>query len=111
MSDLIIIHTTVPDSTTADRIAADLIEQRLAACVQTSGAIQSYYTWEGKPHREREYALSIKTRTTLYDAVARRIETLHPYQVPEIIATDLTKCSPAYREWVLSQTQHTIERL
>jgi uncharacterized protein involved in tolerance to divalent cations len=47
----------------------------------------------------------------LYDAIVTRIETLHPYQVPEIIATDITKCSPAYREWLLSHTRHTTEDL
>lgn len=109
MSDCIIIYTTTPTQALAEQIASDLIDRKLAACVQISQPISSHYTWQGQHYVDQEWRISIKTRAALFDAVSLCIVQLHPYDVPQIIATEIVKCSQEYREWLLSQTRHTTD--
>ena len=95
--------------TTSDRqesvlaIAQDLVDKRLAACVQISGPITSVYRWREKVETATEWTCSIKTTTDLYPAVEQRIRQLHTYEEPEIIAIEIATGSPRYLEWLTAQ--------
>ena len=99
-----VMLTTVPDPETARRLARQLVEERLAACVQMS-AIESFYRWEGRIADETETLLLIKTRAALFDALLRRIKELHPYTVPEIVALPFAAGHPPYLEWMAASTR------
>ena len=94
------LQTAVPNPETAQRIAETLVQERLAACVQTVGPIQSTYRWEGKVETATEYLLLVKTTAAHRDAVIERARELHPYEVPEIIATEISGGLPAYLNWI-----------
>jgi periplasmic divalent cation tolerance protein len=95
----IAIFTTVDSEAEARRIAAALVEQKLAACVQVS-RIQSFYTWEGETQDEAEFRLMIKTVAERYAAVEAAVLELHPYELPAIYAVDLPRVHAPYAEWV-----------
>lgn len=97
---LIEIRITAPDSEVADTIARVLVEDRLAACVQQLPAITSTYRWEGAIERSTEILLLAKTRAGLFDRVCARVTSLHPYEVPEILAVPIEQGLDAYRAWV-----------
>jgi len=46
---MISVYTTVPDEETAERMARELVEERVAACVNYH-AVSSVYRWEGHPY-------------------------------------------------------------
>jgi periplasmic divalent cation tolerance protein len=94
---MISIHTTVPDEETARRIARELVEERVAACVNYH-AVSSVYRWEGDVVEEGEYALEVKTALE-YDEVRERIEEKHPYDLPAILRVE-TEANDEYDEWV-----------
>lgn len=93
-----------PDSGTAEKIAAALVEERLAACVQVLPGVRSYFRWEGKADNAAECLLLIKTTAARYPAAERRIRQLHPYELPEIIAVPISVGLPEYLRWVDSCT-------
>ncbi|SFN92933.1 divalent cation tolerance protein [Formivibrio citricus] len=93
-----------PDTATADRLAARLIEARLAACVNRLAAVQSVYRWEGKIETASEVPLLIKTTQERYPALEAWLAAEHPYDVPEIIALPLAATLPAYLDWVVQET-------
>jgi len=93
------ITTTVPTVADAKTITDALLEQRLAACVQ-SYRVSSSYIWEGNIAASDELLLQIKTKTTRFESVKRLIESLHPYEVPEIILTSIVDANPAYLKWI-----------
>ena len=96
----ILVLTTVPEEKTGHEIGRTLVEEKLAACVTVSASAQSFYRWEGKLCAESEHILIIKTRASLFERLEARIKTLHPYQVPEIVALPIDRGSEAYLGWL-----------
>ncbi len=81
-------------------LGQQLIDERLAACVQIQEGIQSIYRWDGKVCDDTEFLLSAKTTTTRWNDIEAFIKTHHPYQLPEIIAFKPAEYSQAYGRWV-----------
>ncbi len=104
MNTYIQISTTTETKEQAQKIARYLVEQKLAACVQISGPIESTYRWKGKVETASEYLCLIKTRTSLFKKVEAAIKKLHPYETPEIIATPIVKGSREYLNWLDDET-------
>ena len=104
----LLIMTQVPTSHIADQITQVLLEKRLAACVTQLAVATSRYSWEGKIEEASEIPLLIKTRETLYALVEETIRSIHPYQVPEIIAYPISHGAEAYLQWIDMETQATI---
>ena len=99
---MISVHTTVPDDGTADRLARELVKDRVAACVNAH-PVSSTYRWDGEVIEEDEVALEIKTALP-YDAVRERVEELHPYDVPSIVGYDPV-ANEDYADWVRRSTR------
>ncbi|MFP4174398.1 MAG: divalent-cation tolerance protein CutA [Halobacteriales archaeon] len=99
---MISVHTTVPDDETADAIARELVEERVAACVNKY-PVSSTYRWEGEVVENDEVALGIKTSLS-YDEVRERVEAVHPYDVPMVLRYD-AEANDAYADWVRDATR------
>ena len=106
MKTYIQISTTTETKKQAQKIANYLVEQKLAACVQISGPIESTYRWKGNVESASEYLCLIKTRTSLFKKVEAAIKKLHPYETPEIIATPIVQGSREYLNWLNDETQN-----
>ncbi|QSX29622.1 divalent-cation tolerance protein CutA [Shewanella cyperi] len=100
----LLVLTTCPDKDTAVSIADVLVQEGLAACVQISAPVQSVYRWQGKVCIETEVQLFIKCHTSGYDALQQRLLSLHPYELPEIIALKLDRGLPGYLDWIKETT-------
>jgi periplasmic divalent cation tolerance protein len=101
----IIALCTCPDQDTADRLATGLVEEHLAACVNRVAGVVSTYRWQGKLCRDEEQLLIIKTTRDRFDALRERIVALHPYELPEVIALDITTAHAPYLTWIEEQTR------
>lgn len=99
-SGTLIVSTTLPNEADADRIARAVVEERLAACAQRQGPIQSTYHWQGTVEQSTEWYVHCKTAASRAEALIVRIRELHPYEVPEIIATPIIAGHAAYLAWV-----------
>jgi periplasmic divalent cation tolerance protein len=96
----VVILTTCPDEAAAARIARDLVESGLAACVSRVGPVHSTYRWQGAVQDEPEVLLVIKTVSARYPELEMRLKSLHPYEVPEVIALPVTDGSADYLAWL-----------
>ena len=103
--EAILILTTAGDDEQAHKIAAHLVENRLAACVNIIPHIQSVYQWEGKLVREEESLLLCKTRPERFEEVRAAIRELHTYEVPEVISFDVPHGDEAYLSWLREWTE------
>ncbi len=97
------ILTTCPDKKEAKKLAADLVDNRLAACVQLSDVV-SFYTWEGDACIDNEIRLVIKTRKQLYSAVQTYIKAHHSYDVPQIVQVPIENGLDDYLDWINQNT-------
>ena len=104
MSGCIQITTLTGSRDEADQIAARLVADRLAACVQVMGPVSSTYHWQDQLEQSEEWLCSVKTVAERFAAVAAVIRELHSYQLPEIIATPIVAGSPEYLAWVQAET-------
>jgi periplasmic divalent cation tolerance protein len=84
----------------AEKIARELVQVNLAACVSIIPNMRSIYTWEGKIEDSEEYLLIIKTRTELFEQVKEAIQKLHSYKIPEIISLPVTHALEDYVRWI-----------
>ncbi|HEX7636018.1 MAG TPA: divalent-cation tolerance protein CutA [Noviherbaspirillum sp.] len=109
MQQALLVLTNVPDEAVARTIAHLLIEQRLAACVNMLPAVQSIYRWQGKLEQASEVALLVKTTQTRYTELEAAIKSVHPYQVPEIIAVPVVAGLPAYLGWIAAETKKELD--
>src|SRR6266508_1313089 len=89
MSERIVALSTVATSEDAERIATALVERGLAACVNVVPGVVSVYRWKGAVQREEERLLVIKTRTDRFEALREALVSLHPYEVPDLVALAL----------------------
>jgi periplasmic divalent cation tolerance protein len=99
------VSTTAAKAADARAIARALVTRRLAACVQVSGPITSTYRWRGNIETAREWLCVAKARASLYTKVEAAIKALHPYEVPEIVATRISAGSAEYLAWLAAETK------
>lgn len=95
-----VILCTVPDPDTAGTIASKLVSEQLAACVSIVPGITSVYRWKGAVEQDQECLLLIKTDRGMWNALESRIQSLHPYELPEIIAVPIAKGQQDYLQWI-----------
>ena len=104
MAEYLLVLTTVSEEAVASRIARQLVEERLAACVTVSSPCQSFYWWEGDISEEREWMLFIKTKGSLYPELEKRLQEIHPYSVPEVLAFSVAVGAEKYLRWLDQET-------
>ncbi|MDR2014839.1 MAG: divalent-cation tolerance protein CutA [Azoarcus sp.] len=100
MTEVLLVITTLPDQASANALAARLVEEHLAACVNILAPCGSVYRWQGVVETVSEIPLLIKTSRAGYPALEAAVRALHPYEIPELIALPVTHGLAAYLDWV-----------
>ena len=100
MTDKIVVLSTCASAKEANRIASDLVEKGLAACVNLVSGVRSVYRWKNKIEKSQEVLLVIKTNRALFESVRSQIEKLHSYELPEVIALPVVDGAEQYLEWI-----------
>lgn len=101
---LILVYMTAPDLKVARRLARSLVEERLAACVNIIGSIDSIYRWKGTIERGCEVALVVKTRRALLARLTRRVREQHPYETPCVVAYPIIGGNADFLAWLRAET-------
>ena len=100
MTDKVLVLTTAGSEAEAQKIANQLVERQLAACVNIIPRIQSVYRWEGKIETADEFLLIIKTTKARSGDVKDAIRELHSYDLPECIVISMEDGSAEYLKWI-----------
>lgn len=96
--------STCPDRACADSIARTLVEEGLAACVNIVDGMSSIYRWQGKLETAQESMLLIKTTRETGKLLEKRLVSLHPYELPEIISVPIQAGFTPYLDWITKNT-------
>ena len=100
MDNYQLVICNFPHTANAQLIAETLLKAQLCACVNVLPKVESWYIWEGKLEHANEVTLLIKTTANHYLALEQLIKSLHPYQIPEIIALDVAAGYQQYLKWI-----------
>ena len=101
----VIVLTTLPVEGDAEKLAAQLVKERLAACVNILPPMRSVYRWKKAVERADERQLVIKTTRARITALEARIRTLHPYDIPEFVVIPIDSGSADYLSWLTDSTR------
>jgi len=108
-SDYCTVTTTTDNAENAELLTQTLLQEELAACIQSS-TVESAYRWKGKIINSKEFKLEIKTKVALFSQVKETIERHHTYDVPEILMVKMDDAKFDYLRWIDEVTQKpTIE--
>ena len=102
--DAYFVYVTAANADEAMRIARAVVEERLAACANLLGAIQSIYWWEGKVREGEEVALVLKTSGERTAELIDRIKQLHSYDCPAIVCLPITDGNSDFLRWIAAET-------
>jgi periplasmic divalent cation tolerance protein len=101
MTDHVILAlTTCPDEASAQALATALVQERLVACVNRVSGLRSTYIWDGRLQDEAEILLIMKTTAARLGELRARLESLHPYELPELLAIAVAGGNERYLDWV-----------
>jgi periplasmic divalent cation tolerance protein len=104
MTEFLQVQTAAGNRDEAERLAADVIDRRLAACVQIVGPVHSRYRWQGAVETAEEWLCLIKTTRQKYRDVEDAIRAIHSYVCPEIVALPIAEGSAMYLRWLAEET-------
>jgi periplasmic divalent cation tolerance protein len=106
----VLLYVTTANRAEARRIGQILLRERLVACVNLLGPVESQYWWQGKLEVGKEWLLLAKTRATLATAVIRRVKALHSYTTPCVVTLPLQKGNPDFLKWIAAETRAPVSR-
>jgi len=104
VTDIVQVTTTIGSKTEAVRLAESMVKERLAACAQIQGPIDSVYHWKGSIEHDTEWYCHFKTTKPLAEKLRTRLVSEHPYDVPEVMVVSITDSHPPYAQWVIGET-------
>jgi periplasmic divalent cation tolerance protein len=105
LEHITLVMTSVGTEQQAVEISEELIERRLATCINIVPCLRSIYRWKGKVCEDTEYLLLIKTPQRFFDKVSEAIREFHSYELPEILGFPITNAETNFHEWVLRMVQ------
>lgn len=100
----IVVLVTASSKKEAQKLASCLLQEKLAACVNVIAGLDSHFRWQGKIDKAKEALLIIKTRKSLFNKLAKKVKSLHSYEVPEIIALPVIAGYKEYLDWIDDST-------
>ena len=99
------VYMTAGGLEEARRIARELVESQLAACVNIVDGMHSFYWWEGKIQEDQETILIAKTRDTLVPGLIEKVRALHSYEVPCVVTLPILEGHEPFLKWVHEETR------
>ena len=101
----IVVVTTVGTQDQANLIAEELVERRLASSVHIIPIQRSVYRWNDRICDDSEYLLVVKSVADRYEEIETLIGELHSYELPEILAFNVSRGESRFLDWIAQCTQ------
>lgn len=101
----VLVYATFPDAEAAREAGRELVEMRLAACVNIIPGMTSIYRWQGAINEDREVVMIIKTRAGLSGAVVEAVRACHAYENPALLVLPIEGGSEAFLRWIMAETE------
>jgi periplasmic divalent cation tolerance protein len=98
--DVELVLVTAPDVDVARSLARELVDSRLAACVNVVPGLHSIYRYQGSVHEDAEVLLLVKTCASRAGDLDAFLGERHPYDLPELVRIPVPDGNLAYLDWV-----------
>ena len=108
MSNYIQLQITLPTAEAAHEMATKLVQEKLVACAQVCGTVQSVYTWKGVCETSQETLLLAKTKLSFFERLESAVRADHPYECPQIVALPIVTANADYLNWLNEQLGESV---
>ena len=98
-------YMTAGSADEARRISRDLVEKRLAACVNIIDGMVSVYRWEGGIQEDSEVVLIAKTTDSALPALVKRVSAIHSYRTPCVAVLPIEGGNGDFIQWIESEVK------
>jgi periplasmic divalent cation tolerance protein len=105
MERAVLLYTTWPSIVEAEAAGKQIVQRRLAACVNILPGMVSHYWWQGAIERAEESVMIVKTRASLAEAARDAVKELHSYETPAIMVLPVESLDPDYHAWLVAETR------
>ena len=102
--DAALIWCPFPDRETARTVAGQLLDERLVACANIIGEVESLFVWQGQRDSGTETAVLFKSSAARLEQAVERLGKLHPYDTPAILGWRADAALPATVAWLAAAT-------
>jgi periplasmic divalent cation tolerance protein len=110
------IYITTKNKEEARKIGRELVEKKLAACVNIIDNMNSIYWWEtplnkkdltgqGKIQDDNEAVLIAKTKESLAEELIKKVKETHSYDCPCIVGLPIVNGNEDYLKWIGENTK------
>lgn len=103
-----LVFVTGPDRETMLEVGRQVVEERLAACVNVVPSVTSVYRWEGRVVEDEEVLALLKSTAERLERLEARVIELHPYEEPEFLAVRADTGSSSYVEWIRASVSEDV---
>jgi periplasmic divalent cation tolerance protein len=100
-----LIWCPFPDRETARGAIAALLDEKLVACANILGEIESHFLWQGTQDSALESGVLFKTTTARLEEAVAHLGKLHPYDTPAIVGWAADAALPETIAWLASVTR------
>ena len=100
----VVVLTTLPADLDAEKIATQLVDERVAACVNILPVMRSVYRWKNQVDHDDERQLIIKTTQERIRDLEATVRKLHPAEIPEFVVIPITSGGADYLSWLSEST-------
>ncbi|MGA7974992.1 MAG: divalent-cation tolerance protein CutA [Pseudolabrys sp.] len=104
MERAVLVYTTWPSVVEAEAAGREIVERRLAACVNILPGMISHYWWQGQIERADEVVMIVKTRAALAGAVGVAVKAAHPYETAAIMVLPVESLDRDYHAWIVAES-------
>ena len=101
-TEYLLVLATTANKQEAEKIANHLLNDKLIACANIFGPVTSLFQWSGNVNHAEEYLMVMKSKKDLFEKLTEAVKTIHSYEVPEILAFQVTDGSRTYLDWLQS---------
>ena len=101
MSGGALVWCPFPDAESARAAAATLLDERLIACANILGAVESHFVWDGARATGSEVGVLFKTTASRLESVVERLGEIHPYDTPAIMGWLVDEIHPSTLHWLM----------
>lgn len=106
MTNCCLVYVTASTREEAQLLGRIAVEERLAACANLLGSIESYYHWQGKFEVGNENLVILKTTRDQVPALTKRLLSLHSYSCPAIVAVPIDGGNGEFIDWIRNEVEH-----
>lgn len=93
-------YMTAANKQEAKEIVMALLEEELIACANILEGAESYFYWDDDIQKAKEAVVIFKTRSKNENKIIKLVKSMHSYECPCIVFTNLDHGNAGFMKWV-----------